>query len=359
MKALIISKFFYPENTPRAFRTTELALELRRRGYDVTVALPEQYQPFAESYDLKFFSLGKEPKELKAGFFGKVLSRLLYIFLDYPDISLMFSTYKLLLKNKIEYDLLFTIAFPHPIHWGAGLAKKKMKGLKFPKFWIADCGDPYMGNKLIKPLPYFKFFERTFCKYCDAISIPIETAKDCYYTDFQDKISVIPQGFRFEKTDSEIYERNKIPTFIYGGTFYKNIRDPRPLLDYLSTLTIDFKFIIYSDSDLLIKPYYEILKERLEFRGLLRRDQLIQIFTKADFLINIENGTDKQNPSKLIDYGISKRPILSVSSSNLDRKKMEEFLNFNFENASPLPSLEDYKIENVVDKFLKLTHEKF
>ena len=35
MKILIVSGFFYPQNTPRAFRTTELAKEFARLGHDV------------------------------------------------------------------------------------------------------------------------------------------------------------------------------------------------------------------------------------------------------------------------------------------------------------------------------------
>lgn len=359
MKILIISKFFYPENTPRAFRTTEMALELQRRGNEVTLALPEQYKTSVESYGLHFASLGKETKEFKGGIFAKILNRLFHILIDYPDILFLFSVYRFLLKNKNDYDVLFSIAFPHSIHWGIGFARKKIGKTRFPKTWIADCGDPYMGNKLIKPLPYFKFFERTFCKYCDAISIPIESARDCYYQEYSQKIHIIPQGFRFEQSASESYQQNEIPTFIYGGTFYKNIRDPRPLLDYLSSLDIDFRFIIYSDSDLLVKPYYDVLEEKLEFRGLLRRDELLKEFAKADFLINIENGTDKQNPSKLIDYAISKRPVLNISSNNFDRQRLKEFLNFNFKNQTPLPDLENYKIENVMNKFMKLVYEKF
>lgn len=354
MKILIISKFFYPENTPRAFRTTELALELKRLGHEVTLALPEQYKLSVESYGLHFTTLGKEIKEFKGGLFAKVLNRFLHLLIDYPDILFMFSVYRFLLKNKNDYDVLFSIAFPHSIHWGVGLARKKLKKTKFPKIWIADCGDPYMGNKLITPFPYFKFFERTFCKYCDAISIPIESARDCYYRDYSHKIHVIPQGFRFEKSGTENYHQNEIPTFMYGGTFYKNIRDPRPLLDYLSSLDIAFRFIIYSDSDLLVKPYYDVLKEKLEFRGLLRRDELLKEFAKADFLINIENGTDKQNPSKLIDYAISKRPVLNLTSVNFNKDSLNEFLNRNYKNKLILPSMENYEIEKVVNNFLNL-----
>ncbi|MBK7525412.1 MAG: hypothetical protein IPI53_15025 [Saprospiraceae bacterium] len=37
MKVLIISGDFYPVNSPRSFRTTELAKELSRQGNEVTL----------------------------------------------------------------------------------------------------------------------------------------------------------------------------------------------------------------------------------------------------------------------------------------------------------------------------------
>lgn len=36
-KILIISRTFYPENSPRSFRTTELAKELARQGNNLLI----------------------------------------------------------------------------------------------------------------------------------------------------------------------------------------------------------------------------------------------------------------------------------------------------------------------------------
>ena len=46
-KILIVSDACYPELTPRAFRTTELASELAREGYHVTLLIPNR-QVFLE-----------------------------------------------------------------------------------------------------------------------------------------------------------------------------------------------------------------------------------------------------------------------------------------------------------------------
>jgi hypothetical protein len=43
-KILIISRSFYPMNSPRSFRTTELAKEMASNGHDITLLLPYNNQ---------------------------------------------------------------------------------------------------------------------------------------------------------------------------------------------------------------------------------------------------------------------------------------------------------------------------
>lgn len=48
MRILIVSGFFYPTNTPRAFRTTELAKEFARCGHEVTVMIPQNNYDYSD-----------------------------------------------------------------------------------------------------------------------------------------------------------------------------------------------------------------------------------------------------------------------------------------------------------------------
>src|SRR5690606_10094120 len=106
--------------------------------------------------------------------------------------------YNALKKEKnSNYDILISIAAPHPIHWGVAKAIKKYKNIA--KCWIADCGDPFMlsHNLQYKRPFYFKYYEKEFCRLADFITIPTAFAKDGYYKEFHDKLNVIPQGFNF------------------------------------------------------------------------------------------------------------------------------------------------------------------
>jgi hypothetical protein len=67
---------------------------------------------------------------------------------------------------------------------------------------------------------------------------------------------------------------------------------------------------------------------------------MITELSHMDFLVNIENSdSPAQVPSKLIDYAISGRPILSINPIHLNEQTILEFLKFDF--------IEQYKIENI------------
>ncbi|MDY4789544.1 MAG: hypothetical protein SO179_03130 [Bacteroidales bacterium] len=256
------------------------------------------------------------------------------------------------LKQEDNIDYLITIAQPHPIHWGA--EKYITNNKEKIKLWIADCGDPFMGNPFVKKPLYFKSIEKKWCKACNYISVPIEEAVNAYYPEFKDKIKIIPQGFDFSGVKLVEYRTNDIPTFAYSGIFYKDLRDPTLFLKYLSSLDFDFKFIVYTKSISFFKQYKEILKDKLEIRDYIPRDELLFELSKMDFLINIKNSSGVQQPSKIIDYAITKRPIIELSSEFKEQNVFEEFLKSNYLNRYNVESIEKYNIENVTNSFLNL-----
>ena len=59
-KILIVTRAFYPTQSPRSFRATELAKELYRQGHDVTVMAPrrENLEPLLKEFPIHFVNLG-------------------------------------------------------------------------------------------------------------------------------------------------------------------------------------------------------------------------------------------------------------------------------------------------------------
>lgn len=362
MKIVIIAKLIYPTNSPRAFRAVELATELGRRGHDVVLYAnlgKFDYSDFQVKNKIKVKDIGKmsfavlnSDGKSPGNYLNRALSKLFGRWLALPDIEFLWKIPNII-NQESKTDLLITLANPHPIHWGTAWIKSRYPGL-FPSAWIADCGDPFMGNKFNNPPFYFAYFEKLFCREADFITIPIEEARKAYYREYHEKIHVIPQGFNFSIENNTTLPNNSIPTFLYAGNFYPPDRDPRPLLEYLSKLNEDFYFIVHTQNQKLVLPFQSLLGKKLQIEGFIDREKIIEKMKTMDFLVNFDNGTDIQSPSKLIDYAIAGRPILSIHSHNLNNSIIGEFLDGNYSNKLTLPDITQYKIEKVTDQFLYL-----
>lgn len=354
-------------NSPRSFRTTELAKELARQGHAVTVLTPRdpEHLAFALKYNLKIENLGESSwKEIALtgkglGLTGKrAIRRVLSLALDYPNLEFYFKVKNALIKKKKrqeKYDLLISIAAPHPIHWGVAAIWKKKNNIA--KTWVADCGDPYMGgeNDTFRKWFYFEYIEKWFCKKTDFLAIPVETAIPAYYPEFHHKIKVISQGFNFEEVELASYHKNDVPHFAYAGGLIPGRRDPKEFLEFLVNYPHPFKFDIYTKDVNLVKPYADRSRGRIVIKDYLPRNKLLFELSRLEFVVNFENAGIKQIPSKIIDYAIINRPILSVNSFKFNPKPVEEFLCGDYSNGLKLSNPDQYRIENVAKEFLKLT----
>ena len=364
-KILIVTNGFYPEISPRSFRATELTKELVRQGHDVTVCthFRDGLEAFAEKHNFKLIDLGHLtwPRPVVKGsgvelLFRRVVARFSALLFEYPTIQLI-PLIKKALKNAKGYDALISIAVPYPIHWG--VAKIWSKKTPIAKTWIADCGDPYMGqeNDTFKPPFYFGYIEKNFCRKADFITVPTQNSIPGYYPEFHDKIKVIPQGFRFE--DVTLYEgalhQDKI-IFGYAGMFIPGRRDPSEFLNYLNSLdeSFRFEFHVYTTTPQFVVPFVEASKGRIIIKPIVPRETLLFELSKMHFVVNFENVGHKQTPSKLIDYLIIDKPVLSVTFGNLQPDIFQDFLKGNYAQKMILPEKDTYRIENVASQFIAL-----
>ena len=360
MKILIVSGSFYPNNSPRSFRTTELAKEFCRLGHDVTIYIPSlgfDYSEFKKEWPITIKTYKPIPE--KRRFVGiSIIDRIIFHYIHwlfaYPALRCMREVFKAV-SEESGYDLLVTIAVPHHNHWAVG--KLYSKGHKIAKTWIADCGDPFMlaGSVAQKPPFWFKPLEKRWCRLCDYIAVPTDTSYQGYYPEFKDKIRVIPQGFNFEDVVLPEYKKKDIPTFAFAGSLIPGKRDPRCLLDWLSTLDMPFRFVAYgSNVRQFMEPYQQRLGDKLVIENPIPRNQLLPVLAKMDFLINIGNGTKVQTPSKLIDYTLTKRPIITIESNDIKEETLLEFLNGDYSHKDAPIDISQYDIHNVAQQFLEL-----
>jgi len=359
----IVSCFFYPTISPRSFRTTELAIEMAKRGHSVLVVLPEitkELEEFRSNYGIRFEAFGKltwSGIKFGSGKIGNLLQRIQYRILnsaiDFPHSQLYFLV-KRYLKNKSGFDLIISIARPHPIHWGVASSISKNKSLS--KTWIADCGDPFTGATVdsFSKWMYLRNVENWAFDKCDYITIPIETSRAAYSEHLSDKIRIIPQGFRMD----EVIEMEPRPvpdmiSFAYAGSFIPGIRDPRPFLEYLLTLETDFRFYVFSNSKDLIAEHAQRSNGKIVLMTTRPRVELLKFLKGMDFLVNLDNNTEIHSPSKLIDYAITGIPILNITK-NFNKSVVNEFMQGNYSNRLNNIDVNRYNIKVVADQFLQL-----
>jgi glycosyltransferase involved in cell wall biosynthesis len=359
-KILIASVSFYPRISPRALRTTELAIELAKQGHDVTVLTSRNeydHSRFAKDYsvNIEYFINSTWQENKTKNPLSKIWYFFLWYFFMYPEILILPKLKKALLQRK-GFDLLISIAKPYSVHWGVALALNLNNDLT--KIWVADCGDPFMGSKESKlrlPL-YFYIVEKWFCKKPDYIAVPIEKAVNAYPASCRNKIKIIPQGFNFDEVPEPKIVKNVIPTFAYAGALSK-IRNPKQFLDFLFKLNIEFRFYVYTRSKAILMPYINMMGNKVIIKDYVPRLQLLDELMNMDFVVNFENRHDVQSPSKLIDYSLIKKPILSINCDQLDKQKVVEFLNGDYQSRLELKDVTQYNITNVVKSLLNLQEQ--
>jgi hypothetical protein len=364
-KILLVSNGFYPEISPRSFRATELAREFCRQGHAVVVITKfreHDYTEMLNKYPFIIKTWGKytwpqvpDIKMKPFSLLSRALYRILSVLFEYPAIEDMFKVKKALEKED-DYDMMVSFAVPHPVHWGVAWSRSEKH--RIAKVWVADCGDPFMGNILdsFKKPFYFKYLEKWFCRKADFISIPVESATPAYYPEFHGKLRIIPQGFNFNLNSKEKEKEpsNKMPEFAYAGGFLKGVRDPGAFMQFISKTDLPFKFYVFTNQAFLLDEYKEKLSGRLIVSGYIPRNELMKILAKMDFLLNFDNNTDLNVPSKLIDYAIINRPVLNIDK-NFDPEELMAFLKGDYRKKMHLPDAAQYHIKNVSRLFIDLS----
>ena len=368
MKIHIITGHFYPQLHPRAFRANELALEFARRGYDVTVTNcwtidNFDYNQYALDYNIKIRNLNffiTKDNNIKGAFSGNNKFSCFAKFLkDYLLAGrTLINARKLsqLINIEKDTDLVISLATPFTSILGLSYYIQK-KGKKFVA--IGDSGDPFYGSKQSPKAPWFYYIEKMAYKKLDYLTIPTANAIPIYSKVIDvNKIKIIPQGFNMDNVLLNKEEILPCPIkFAYAGVFYWDIRNPQFLFEYLNNLDVNFEFYLYQreQDDKLISLIDSLpnLKNKIFIKYSIPRNELLYALSKVHFLINIENQSNTQIPSKLIDYAITERPIFSCKSANFSPLIFDEFLKGNYEHRMVIDK-NDYNIKFLVDKFLAL-----
>ncbi|PEA54436.1 transporter [Bacillus pseudomycoides] len=365
-RVLVISYWYYPENTARAFQANGIVNALLRDGYHVDLVLPHNdiyKELIAQNMDNMTihqvkpgFLLHKDKgrwdvnrnilKGSRNNLFTKALKEL-YEVLVWPDrtIEWAITSYRYIKKKGLHNKNLnmVTIGLPVATHITGHLLKKDNPNIN----WIADYGDPFSYNPDRKTRKHDRLFESKILNNVDSIVIPTKSAIDCYTKLGVDasKIHVIPQLFEEESKESDYSIDAHKFNIMYAGSFYKGIRSPIEFIHGLNLASKKNKNIHfhYFGNITALEEFLRI--EGLDIRELpitintfKDRSEIISIMKNMDLLINLNNKSTSQIPSKIIDYIYTGKPILNVGS----------ILNELFENV-------ENQREKISDKLIEIS----
>lgn len=368
MNIKIVVGSYFPKIHPRAFRATELAKEFTRLGHQVTVICMSTVEGFdyaaytresgIQIIHLNIFSGDHTAKVMASKLTGTCLGKVKRFCIEYFLCGNLFK-YGKQIANSLDClegaDVVIALSTPFPVHYGYAKYIRN-HGRKFVS--ILDSGDPFYYSRQTKRAIWFKGIEKNVYKECDYLTIPTENAIPLYSPLIdRDKIKIIPQGFNMR--DLKLYNGSfEGPVRIaYAGVFYWDIRNPEFLFSYLDTCQKEYEFNLYmrfKDAlfDAAMERYPNFAK-RVKVSYGVPHDELIYKLSEMDFLINIENVSNTQMPSKLIDYGMTKRPIFSCKESSFSSDKMERFLSRDYTGSYEV-DVDNYNIERIAQQFLDL-----
>ncbi len=323
---VIIVGNFYPKPSPTG-KCAEAYADLLKDEFDISVicladtdCLPYTYNgkqvyPAAGWYTLFQHRLERKGAPRLLQNMAKVPVHMLRKFTQ-PNLlySYVSAAEKQLEKCHRErpVDVIFSVGAPMAAHTAAERFRRKHPHVR----WITYTVDSYCaqngGDR--KSLRY----EGAVLRKSDWVLLSEELYKNStkLYEDFKTKCVVLP--YLMPPTPQKVGERqyfdsNKI-NLVYAGRFYKDIRNPEYLLRLAMEMDENCVLHLYcqSDCDDLINKWVCRANGKILRHPPVSVEEIQQIYTQADVLVNVGNNTAEFKPSKTFEYIASGKPILNI-----------------------------------------------
>lgn len=231
--------------------------------------------------------------------------------------------------EKGRFDALVSVSDPFTAH----LAGWRIV-CRHPYFrWLVDISDPFCFHyreTLGSPAWYRKLDhwaeERVFQR-ADAVAVTTQATRKRYaelFPESASKIHVLPH--LMAPAGEEIGAPSPFPKdskirLVYVGSLWLNERTPDFLLSlFVRLLETSLKerlelhfFGNINDCEASFKSVEGWLGDKIVLHGLVPRGRVLQAMRGADVLVNIGNKASYQQPSKLVEYAQSGKPVLNVA----------------------------------------------
>ncbi|HLT88276.1 MAG TPA: glycosyltransferase family 4 protein [Sphingobacterium sp.] len=369
MKTILYLTFYFePDLCAGSFRNSPLLKELAAQAkgkatIDVITTLPNRYSTFEvdapqyEERDNITIHRVEIPKH-ESGMKDQVISFKTY-----------YSEAKKLVKGK-KYDLVVASSSRlFTAYLGYSIAKK----LRAPLYLdirdiFYDTLEDVLQDGIVKKmaLPVIKQIEKRTFSYAKHINLisggfkpyfdPYKHAEYSYYPNGIDDIFIeanaIPQG--------EDEKKSEIRTIVYAGNIGEGQGLHKIIPGAAKAMEDRVRFVIIGDGGAKRKLEEELQRldvKNVELRDPVKRDELIAIYKKADFLfahLNDFKAFEKVLPSKLFELATFPQPViagLAGFSADFVRDNIENSILFSPCNVQQLvEKMEHYEYKQLVRK---------
>ncbi len=357
MNIIIFQEGYDPHPDPNSICAKALVDEFKAQGNNVYVLCDGEKgkeKLFSDDKSIIHVKVGEQKSYYQKNFWGKIgtiLSRAMSVPIwpiRFPQkVKDYVKTAEKLLVSFDKNEPIIMISVYRPAEMVAVGYEMKKRHANIP--WIVYSLD---GIGTLVGLKNSAWLDKTeqkwnvkHCALADHI-IQMKPHEKVYlkspYAQYIDKTSFLDLPLIINKpTEGEIQvNKNDTTTFVYGGAFYKTLREPYYLLSWFKELVkckTDVKFSCYSKS-----PFVNDLdKATEETAGKFHRydyivpEEMERVIEQSDFVINIGNAASPLVPSKLFIYISACKPIIHFISDL---------------NDSCLPYLEKYPLSLIINQ---------
>lgn len=256
-----------------------------------------------------------------------------------------------------DIDVVIGVSAPYYIAEAVSLAKVRTIKAVYQL-------DPYTNNYTLSRLTkgWRKHIERKTIKNLDILFLTDFVKKDIMSQKISEEYSkmfevnipgIIIEAIKRNTFCIEQTSLNKNIVCIFAGKFYKDIRNPKYLLELFCHLPQNYILHIAGwGCEDIIDSYKKKLKNRLLHYGHIGKLEVDQHIKNADILINVDNSIKNQMPSKVLDYVCQGKKIINICKDKdcLSAKLLEHYSN----GINIYEEEKDIKINTIqIEEFVK------
>lgn len=224
--------------------------------------------------------------------------------------------------------------------------------------------DPYTNNYT---LPYSKKdfrrkIESNVIKKLDILFAPNfvidDLSKELKIEEPSKIIETNLPGIKVKEINSEFYTNNEYSNQIdclFAGKFYKDIRNPKYLLDVFCELPSNYILhIAGTGCEDIISSYKKVLGNRLIQYGQVSKQKVNELIECSNILINVDNVINNQMPSKIVEYICTGKKVINICKNS---NTLSNHLITNYPNGISIYE-SDGDIKSNVEKFIIFSKTK-